>query len=199
MIVRLAPRETAGTRSVPWGRPWPRWQRVIRFRGSKAATLTLALATTTTTAAPGSDALPQLSKRTIVAAVLRRGGPRLLEASIIPSLLFYTALAVGSIGWAYLVAIAWTYGCLARRLLDRRADHGRARPRLGRHHHPHRPRRGQRQHVRVLRPADHRHGHHRRRVPGSIAVGRPLIGKLAHDFWPITPEQAEIPRVQSLL
>ena len=34
---------------------------------------------------------------------------------------------------------------------------------------------------------------------GSIAVGRPLIGKLAHDFWPITPEQAEIPRVQSLL
>ena len=181
-------------------RPWPRWQRVIRFRGSKAATLTtLALATTTTAAAPGSDALPQLSKRTIVAAVLRRGGPRLLEASIIPSMLFYTALAVGSIGWAYLVAIAWTYGCVARRLLTGEQITGVlvlasvgitirtalavgsgstfvyfAQPIIGT----------------VITGGV---------FLGSIAVGRPLIGKLAHDFWPITPEQAEIPRVQSLL
>jgi intracellular septation protein A len=33
----------------------------------------------------------------------------------------------------------------------------------------------------------------------SIALGRPLIGKLAHDFWPITPEQAANPQVQALL
>jgi hypothetical protein len=34
---------------------------------------------------------------------------------------------------------------------------------------------------------------------GSIALGRPLIAKLAHDFWPITAEQAEIPRVRRLI
>jgi hypothetical protein len=33
----------------------------------------------------------------------------------------------------------------------------------------------------------------------SIVIGRPLIGRIAHDFWPITPEQAENPNVRSLL
>jgi len=32
----------------------------------------------------------------------------------------------------------------------------------------------------------------------SIAIGRPMIGRLATDFWPVTPEQADNPRVRSL-
>lgn len=142
---------------------------------------------------------PELSKRTIVAAVLRRGGPRLLEASIIPSLIFYTALAWGSIGWAYLAAIAWTYGCVTRRLVGGEQVTGVlvlaavsitirtalavgsgstfvyfAQPIIGT----------------VITGAV---------FLVSIALGRPLIAKLAHDFWPITPEQAEIPRVRTLM
>lgn len=146
-----------------------------------------------------TDAPPELSKRTIVAAIVRRGGPKLLEASIIPSLLFYTCLAFGSLGLAYLVAIAWTYGCLAGRLL-RGADVSGvlvlasvgitvrtalavgsgstfiyfAQPIVGT----------------VITGGV---------FLGSLVIGRPLIAKLAHDFWPITPEQAQNPRVRSLL
>jgi len=145
------------------------------------------------------EAPPELSKRTIVAAIIRRGGPKLLEASIIPSLLFYTSLAFGSLGLAYLVAIAWTYGCLGGRLLRRQDVSGVlvlasvgitirtalavssgssfiyfAQPIVGT----------------VVTGAV---------FLGSIAIGRPLIAKLAHDFWPITPEQAQNPRVRSLL
>lgn len=142
---------------------------------------------------------PELAKRTVVWAVVQRGGPRLLEASIIPTMLFYTCLAWGSIGWAYAAAIAWTYGAVARRLVARQAVTGVlvlssvgitirtalavgsgstfvyfAQPIVGT----------------VVTGLV---------FLGSIAVGRPLVAKLAHDFWPVTPEQAANPRVRRLL
>jgi hypothetical protein len=151
------------------------------------------------TANPTDDGPPELTKRTIVAAIVRRGGPRLLEASFIPSALFYTALTFGSIGAAYLVAIGWTYGCLVRRLWQGAQVTGVlvlasvgitirtalavgsgstfiyfAQPVIGA----------------VITACV---------FLGSIALGRPLIAKLAHDFWPITAEQAEIPRVRRLI
>lgn len=154
-----------------------------------------------TTQPTGEDLpeLPELRKRTIVASVVKRGGPRLLEASFIPSALFYTALTFGSIGAAYLVAIAWTYGCLGRRLLMGAQVTG----------------------VLVLASvgitirtalavaSGSTFLYFAQPVIGtvitagvflvSIALGRPLIGKLAHDFWPITPEQSELPRVRRLM
>jgi hypothetical protein len=157
------------------------------------------------TAAPGTgdpsepSELPHLSKRAIVASVVKRGGPRLLEASFIPTALFWTALTFGSIGVAYLVAIAWTYGCLGRRLY-------RGAPVTG---------------VLVLASigitirtalavgSGSTFVYFAQPIIGtvvtagvflvSIALGRPLIGKLAHDFWPITEEQAELPRVRRLM
>ena len=142
---------------------------------------------------------PELSKRTIVAAVVRRGGPRLLEASFIPTALFYTSLAFGSLGLAYLAAIAWTYGCLIGRLVRGQDVSGVlilasvgitirtglavasgstfiyfAQPIVGT----------------VVTGGV---------FLGSLVMGRPLVAKLAHDFWPITEEQAENPRVRSLL
>ncbi|WP_421121554.1 VC0807 family protein [Aquihabitans daechungensis] len=150
-------------------------------------------------AEPTEDGPPELAKRTIVAAIVRRGGPRLLEASFIPSALFYTALTFGSIGAAYLIAIGWTYGCLGRRLWQGAQVTGVlvlasvgitirtalavgsgstfvyfAQPIIGT----------------VITACV---------FLGSIAVGRPLIAKLAHDFWPITEEQAAIPRVRRLM
>ncbi len=145
------------------------------------------------------DGPPELSKRTIVASVVKRGGPRLLEASFIPSALFYTALAFGSIGVAYLVAIGWTYSCLGRRLWQGAQVTG----------------------VLVLASvgitlrtalavgSGSTFVYFAQPIIGtvvtagvflvSIALGRPLIAKLAHDFWPITEEQAEIPRVRRLM
>jgi hypothetical protein len=142
---------------------------------------------------------PELRKRAIVASVARRGGPRLLEASFIPTAIFVTCLTLGSIGWAYLAAIAWTYGCLARRWLGGQPITGvlvlasvsitiRTALAVG----------SGSTFVYFVQP-----------IIGtiatgtaflvSIAMGRPLIAKLAHDFWPITPEQADNPRVQALL
>lgn len=142
---------------------------------------------------------PELSKRTIVVAVARRGGPRLLEASIVPSLIFFTCLAWGSIGWAYLAAIAWTYGCVVRRVARGEQVTG----------------------VLVLASisitlrtalavgSGSTFVYFAQPIIGtvvtgtvfliSIALRRPLIGKLASDFWPITPEQCEIPRVRRLM
>jgi hypothetical protein len=145
------------------------------------------------------DELPELRKRTIVASVVKRGGPRLLEASFIPSALFYTALTFGSIGAAYLVAIVWTYGCLGRRLWQGAQVTG----------------------VLVLASvgitirtalavgSGSTFVYFAQPVIGtvitagvflvSIALGRPLIGKLATDFWPITHEQSDLPRVRRLM
>src|SRR5579872_1241363 len=49
---------------------------------------------------------PEFSKRGVVMAVVRRGGPKLLEATIIPGALFYLCLIAGGLGFAYLTAIA---------------------------------------------------------------------------------------------
>jgi hypothetical protein len=142
---------------------------------------------------------PELRKRTIIASVARRGGPRLLEASFIPTAIFVTCLTLGSIGWAYLAAIAWTYGCLLRRWATGQPITGvlvlasvsitiRTALAVG----------SGSTFVYFVQP-----------IIGtvatgtaflvSIAMGRPLIAKLAHDFWPVTPEQADDPRVRSLM
>jgi hypothetical protein len=141
---------------------------------------------------------PEFSKRGVVLAVLRRGGPKLLEATVIPGALFYGCLMTGGLGLAYLAAIGWIYGCVVRRLVQHRAipaililgaigitirtavavGSGSsfiyfAQPILG------------------------------TVVTGgvflmSLVIGRPLIGRLAGDFWPITPEMAENPRILAL-
>ena len=159
----------------------------------------LALAASRAGAPPEGEPLPELSHRAIVAAVVRRGGPRLLEASLLPSLLFWACLTLGSIGMAYVAAIAWTYGCLLRRVVRGDAITG----------------------VLVLASvgitvrtalavgSGSTFVYFAQPIIGtaltgtaflvSLAIGRPLIGKLAHDFWPITPEQAQLPSVKRLM
>jgi hypothetical protein len=141
---------------------------------------------------------PELSKRAVLRAVIRRGGPKLLEATVIPGILFYVALVSVGLGAAYVVAVAWIYGCVARRLIQRRGvpaililgvigitvrtavavGSGSsfvyfAQPILGT----------------VVTGAV---------FFASLVGGRPLIGRLAGDFWPITPEMAANPRILHL-
>jgi hypothetical protein len=147
---------------------------------------------------PAGDGPPELSKRSVLVAVLRRGGPKILEASVAPAVLFYACLVFGSLGLAYITAIGWLYGCLARRVVRRQpvsqvlvlsvigitvrtavaVGSGSsfmyfAQPILG---------------TVVMAGV----------FLASLVGGRPLIGRLAHDFWPITPEMAANPRVNSL-
>ena len=141
---------------------------------------------------------PELSKRAVVLAVVRRGGPKLLEATVIPAVLFYACLVWGGLGLAYLIAVAWIYGCLLRRLVGRQPVSSvlilsaigitvRTAIAVG----------SGSTFVYFAQPIL------ATVVMGgvflaSLIVGRPLIGRLAGDFWPVTPEMAENPRVVSL-
>ena len=115
-----------------------------------------------------------------------------------PAVLFYVCLVFGSLGLAYLTAIGWLYGCVARCVVRRQPvpqilvlsaigisirtavaiGSGStfmyfAQPILGT----------------VVTAGV---------FLASLAGGRPLIGRLADDFWPITPEMHENPRITSL-
>lgn len=131
-------------------------------------------------------------------AVARRGGPHLLEATFVPAVLFYCCLTWGGLALAYVVALGWMYGTVARRVVG----HRRVPPILvlavvGITVRTAMAMAGGSTFVYFVQP-----------ILGTIATacvfllslvaGRPLIGRLAVDFWPITPEMADNPRVISL-
>jgi hypothetical protein len=136
-----------------------------------------------------TDTVP-MSKRTVLAAVARRGGPRLLEATLIPALLFFVAvITVGPIV-AMIVVLAWGYGAIARRLVR-----GQAIPAilvlatLGLT-------------VKTLvgLASGSTFAYFIQPVAttvvlafvflGSVVIGRPIVARLAHDFCPLAPEIA---------
>jgi uncharacterized membrane protein len=138
------------------------------------------------------------SKAAIFAMVARRSGPHLIEATIVPAVLFYAGLVTAGLGAAYLAALGWSYAALTRRFLRRDA----VPPILvigvvGIT-------------VRTLAAVVSRSSFVYFFQPvlasvamgcvflGSVAVGRPLIATLAHEFWPIAPEVAARPQVVRL-
>jgi hypothetical protein len=60
----------------------------------------------------------ELSRPALVMAVARRGGPRLVEAMVIPAVLFYASLLLGGVGVAYVTALAWSYSTIGFRSLS---------------------------------------------------------------------------------
>ena len=142
---------------------------------------------------------PSVSKVAIFLAVVRRAGPRLIEASLIPTALFYCCLVFAGIGVAYAAALIWLYSTLLVRLVRK----GRVSPLL------------------VLAAIgitirtilsvaqDSSFLYFAQPVLGSvvaglvflgsIALGRPIVHALAHDFWPLTPEMLDCPGVTRLL
>lgn len=147
---------------------------------------------------PAGFGPPEVSKRAVVLAVARRGGPFLLEATFIPGALFYLCLIWGGLGVAYVVGLAWMYGCLARRLLLGNGVPGvLVLGVLGITIRTFLAVLSGSSFVYFVQPVL------AAVVTGggflfSLLIGRPLIGKLAHDFWPITPEMRENPRIVSL-
>jgi hypothetical protein len=62
----------------------------------------------------------QPSKLSVVAAVTRRLLPYLIEATLIPTLLFYAFLIALDLRWAFVAALVWCYTMVARRILGGR-------------------------------------------------------------------------------
>jgi len=148
-----------------------------------------------TTCAGATNAAEAHSLWSVLATVIRRCRRNVIEASVIPAVLFYVCLVAGSLTAAYVSALLYTYGAVALR-----AARGRrvpplltltvigltirtvvaiisgssfiyfVQPVLGT----------------VAMSAA---------LLGSIAIGRPMIAALAHEFWPITPEDASCPGV----
>ena len=140
-----------------------------------------------------------LSKVAVFVAVVRRSAPHLIEASLIPTALFYAGLVIIGLGAAYTVALAWVYAAIFRRL-----GRGRSVPPLlvlaaiG---------------ITVRTTVSLASGstflYFAQPVVSSFAmalvflisvvVGRPMVERLALEFWPLTPEMLDRPQVSQLL
>jgi hypothetical protein len=135
---------------------------------------------------------PQVSKLGIFRDVVRRAAPRLVEASLIPTALFYVALVSVGLGAAYAVALTWLYTALLVRVVR----HGRVSPLLIL------AAVGMTVRTALAVAQDSPFLYFAQPVLvflGSIAVGRPIVQGLAHDFWPISPEMLACPAVPRLL
>jgi hypothetical protein len=142
--------------------------------------------------------VPHLSHFGVLRTVARRAVPNLVEATLVPALLFYVAMLAAGMWTAFGFALAWSYGALLRRALLGHAmspilvlstvaltvrtaialGSGSTfvyffQPVLG-----------------TLAMAGV--------FLGSIAIGRPLVARLATDFWPLTHEVTEHPAVVRL-
>jgi hypothetical protein len=150
-------------------------------------------------AADAVAAVPALSKAAVFLAVVRRAAPRLVEASLIPTALFYTCLVLAGVGAAYAVALFWLYAAVGVRLVRR---------------HPVPPLLvlaaiGITVRTTVSVASGSTFVYFAQSVLGSlvagcvflgsIALGRPMVQSLALEFWPLTPEMLDHPNVRRLL
>jgi hypothetical protein len=140
-----------------------------------------------------------MSRAAVFTSVVRRSGPHLLEASLIPSALFYAALVIAGLGAAYAVALLWLYSSVGIRL----ARHRPIPPLLVLGVA------GITVRTTVAVASGSTFVYFAQPVANSvvmtgvflasIAIGRPLIERLALEFWPLTPELLALPSVSRLL
>jgi hypothetical protein len=130
---------------------------------------------------------------------VRRSGPHLLEASVIPTALFYACLVIAGLGAAYASALLWLYAAVAVRL----ARHEAIPPLLVLGVV------GITVRTTVAVASGSSFFYFAQPVASSVVmagvflvsvlVGRPLIEQLALEFWPLTPELLALPSVSRLL
>jgi len=141
---------------------------------------------------------PPMSKWPILHAVARRGLPRIIEATVIPAILFFVVVSTVGEGAAMIAVLVWAFGAILRRVVMQQPIPA----------------------ILVLATL----GLTIRTVVGllsgstftyflqpiattmvlavvfvgSVVIGRPVIARLAHDFCPISSEVASRPRVMRL-
>jgi hypothetical protein len=128
------------------------------------------------------------SNLSVVRAVTRRLVPYLIEATLVPMLLFYVCLQVLDLRWAFVAALAWSYGAVLRRIVRRRPIP--ALLLLGCL--------GVTVKTVIFLLSDNAFVYFMQPILRtlltsaalalSVAVGRPLIARFAADFCPLTPE-----------
>ena len=146
-----------------------------------------------------SFVLASLSKLSVFWKVVRRAGPHLLEASLIPTALFYCCLVLVGLGAAFAAALLWTYAALGCRLVRRQ---------------PIPPLLvlgviGITVRTTIAVASGSSFFYFAQPVAGSlimacvfllsVVIGRPMVERLALEFWPLTPEMLERPAVSHLL
>jgi intracellular septation protein A len=143
--------------------------------------------------------LQQISKLSVFGAVVRRSGPHLIEASLIPTALFYCCLVLAGLGAALAAALVWLYAAVLSRLVRRRP----VPPLLvlGAI--------GITVRTTVAVASGSTFFYFAQPVLSSVVmgcvfmvsvvVGRPMVERLALEFWPLTPEMLERPAVIRLL
>ncbi len=142
---------------------------------------------------------PSMSKVAVFVAVVRRAAPRLVEASLIPTALFYCSLVLIGVGAAYAAAVLWLYAAVGSRLLR---------------HRPVPPLLvlgaiGITVRTTVSLASGSTFVYFAQGVLGSLVVSgvfllsvalrRPMVQALALEFWPLTPEMLAHPDVIRLL
>ena len=133
---------------------------------------------------------PSLSKRTVLSAVARRGLPRVLEATLLPALIFFVFVTAWGPGPAMVAVLVWGYGAILRRVVRGNpipailmlATLGLTIKTL------------------VGLASGSTFAYFVQPVAttvilslvflGSVVIGRPIIARLAHDFCPIHPDVA---------
>ena len=138
------------------------------------------------------------SRWEVFVAVVRRALPRVAEATLVPAALFYACTVLLGIGAAFVAALGWSYGALAWRALTRR---------------PIPPILALATAALTVRTAlalasGSTFVYFVQPVAGtmamalvflaSIATSRPLVARLAGDFWPLSPEMSAHPAVVRL-
>jgi hypothetical protein len=139
-----------------------------------------------------------LHTREVLLAVLRRGLPSLVEATLVPTVLFLAVMTVIGAGAAMLAVLVWAFGAIGRRLvLRRRMPALLILSTVGLT-------------VRTLigLASGSAFAYFVQPVAatvalaavfaGSVLIGRPVIARLAHDFVALDPEVASRPAVVSL-
>jgi intracellular septation protein A len=141
---------------------------------------------------------PRMSKWPILHAVARRGLPRIIEATVIPAILFFVVVSTVGEGAAMIAVLVWAFGAILRRVVMQQpipailvlATLGLT----------------MRTTVGLLSGSTFTYFLQPIATTvvlaivflGSVVIGRPVIARLAHDFCPISPEVARRPRVMRL-
>ena len=127
--------------------------------------------------------------------MLRRSLPRLLEASLIPSALFYLGLVLLNFAAAMIAVICWSFGAVVRRLLSRQAIPAVLLLAIA----------GLTVRTILAMLSGSAAVYFLQPIAttivvagmflGSLVIGRPLVGHLAGDFCPLHPEVLKRPAV----
>jgi len=138
------------------------------------------------------------SKRSVVGAVFRRLWPYVIEATLIPSVLFYALLVTTQLRWALVGALGYAYSAVFRRLLTGRPIPGLLiLATLGISVRTFVYLLSNNSFVYFVQPIL-RTGLTALLFAGSVAVGRPLIARFAADFCPLAPDVQGRPAVLRL-